>query len=92
MKKTKFLNDAVEMSLYQLAIGGKTKETKTVEKGDEIVEVITITREQEPNLKAIELWLKTKMPEVWGELQPKEDSRITEILSLLDELCNQDEK
>lgn len=92
MEEPKFLNDVVEMSLYQLATGGKTIETKTVEKGGEIVEVIRIIKEQEPNLKAIELWLKVMKPEVWGELKPEEDTRIGEILNLLDKICNQDEK
>lgn len=90
-KKTKFLDEAVEMALYQLAIGGKTKEYKKIIKNDEITEEVEITKELAPDLKAIQLWLSTKMPEIWGDAKETDTGKVEEIIQLLNEICN-DEK
>lgn len=86
--ETKFLDEAVEMALYQLAIGTKTKEYKKIIKNDQIVEEVKITKELAPDLKAIQLWLSTKKPETWGDAKETDLGNVEEILQLLTELCN----
>jgi hypothetical protein len=90
-KKTQFLDEAVEMALYQLAIGAKTKEYKKIIKNEEITEETETTKELAPDLKAIQLWLATRQPEVWGDAKENDMGKVEEILNMLNELCN-DEK
>lgn len=48
---TKNLNKAVEMALFDLAVGCKTSETKTIAKNGEVVEQIIIEKKQRLILK-----------------------------------------
>lgn len=91
-RKTKALDQAVEMALYSLATGAATREEKKVYKNGELIEIIETEKTHEPNLKAIQLWLSTKMPETWGEITNQPDNRIDEILQKMDELAREDEE
>ncbi len=91
-KKTEFLDDAVEMALYQLAIGAKYKERKTIIKNDEITEEVEIKKTLAPDLKAIQLWLAVKKPDEWGDAKNFNDERVQEILNEITNLCKSDDE
>lgn len=91
MSKTNCLDEVVEMSLYELATGAKYKEIKTVEKKGEIVEIITITKQLPPDLKAIKEWLYNKKPNEWSKEKTTEDGRVDEILAALNEICEKNQ-
>lgn len=90
-RKTKAMDDAVELALYQLATGATTYEIKRVYKDDALVEEITIERKKEPDLKAIQMWLSTKKPETWGELKNQDTGKVDQILEALSQLSESGE-
>lgn len=90
-KKTEFLDDAVEMALYQLAIGAKYKERKTIIKNDEITEEVEIKKTLAPDLKAIQMWLAVKRPDTWSGVKSFDDEKIREILNEITNLCKSDD-
>lgn len=91
-RKTKFLDDVVEMALYELATGAKTTERKTIIKNNEITEEIEIKKTLAPDLKAIQLWLSVKKPDVWGDIKTFNDEKVQEILNEITNLCKNDEE
>lgn len=75
----------VEAALYTLATGYTTTEIREVTKGER-TEITTITKQEPPNMKAIELWLFNRLPERWNK-EPKEDT--TEKLKAIFEQIDQ---
>lgn len=86
IEKDEILTSMVEASLYQKAIGYKTTETRIIEnsKGKEI---ITITREEPPDLKSIIFWLQNKCPEKWQE-NPTNNNTLEKLQTIMQELDN----
>lgn len=84
LEKEEILTSMVEASLYQKAIGYKTTETRIIEnsKGEEI---ITITREEPPDLKSIMFWLQNKCPEKWQE-NPTNNNTFEKLQNIMQEL------
>lgn len=67
LEKKEYLSAMVESALYIKATGHTTTEKKEVYKGEKLVETIYTTKEVEPDLNAVKLWLYNRMPEKWKE-------------------------
>ena len=62
-----YTNSMVESALYNMAVGYTEEEKKEIYKGGKLAETIIITKEVEPDLNAIKLWLFNRCPEKWKE-------------------------
>lgn len=91
-RKTEFLDDVVEMSLYELARGATYKEHKTIIKNGEVIEEVEIKKTLAPDLKAIQMWLTVKKPDTWGDIKNFNDEKVKEILNEITALCKTDEE
>lgn len=89
-RQTKYLDDVVEMALYQLATGATYQERKTIIKNDQVIEEVEIKKTLAPDLKAIQMWLSVKQPDTWGEVKDFNDEKIKEILNEITNICKDD--
>lgn len=70
-------------ALYRKATGYKYTEVHEVIEDGEVVSVKQIKKHMQPDMRAIEMWLINRMPEIW-KVRPKNDDG----LSLKDLLSN----
>ncbi len=86
MAKGDYTNSMVEASLYTMAVGYTEQEKKEIYKGGKLVETIVITKEIEPDLNAIKLWLYNRKPEKWKEKIVNNEDTLKKLDFLLKEL------
>lgn len=86
--KGDYTNSMVEASLYNMAVGYTEQEKKEIYKGGKLVETIVITKEVEPDLNAIKLWLYNRNPEKWKEKVVNNEETLKKLDYMLKEIDN----
>jgi hypothetical protein len=84
--KGDYTNSMVESALYNMAVGYTEQEKKEIYKGEKLVETIIITKEVEPDLNAIKLWLYNRKPEKWKEKIINNEDTLKKLDFLLHEI------
>lgn len=82
-------NTRVERTLYQKAVGYTYVEQQAIKvktgKDTEEVKVIDVERYAQPEIQAVQFWLKNRKPQVWRDVQQIEHGRPGEFQQMSDD-------